>query len=115
MSHPDNETIIAQTKKWIIDVVVGCNFCPFAAKEFKRGSIHYEVLHNATVKSCLEAVMHSVNQLNNEENIETTLLILPGSFPSFDKYLQLLDMAETLLTKEGYEGYDSCIFLLLRR
>ncbi|MCW3117639.1 MAG: hypothetical protein JWM28_1721, partial [Chitinophagaceae bacterium] len=28
---PAKETVIANTRKWITDVVVGCNFCPFAA------------------------------------------------------------------------------------
>ncbi len=104
MSHPDNETIIAQTKKWVIDVVVGCNFCPFAAKEIKKESIHYEVLPSATRATVLTAVMTLMYQLDNDAGIETTLLILPNSFESFDGYLQLIDMAETLLVKEGYEG-----------
>ncbi len=37
---PSDKTIIAQTKKWIIDVVIGCNFCPFAAREVKKESIY---------------------------------------------------------------------------
>lgn len=104
MTYPDTATIIAQTKKWIMDVVVGCNFCPFAAKELKRESIHYEVVPEATSAKVLEAVMTAIHQLNVEENIETTLLILPGSFQSFDEYLQLLDLTNALLTKENYEG-----------
>ncbi len=45
-----DETIIAQTKKWITDVVIGCNFCPFAARELKADTIHYMVLENAGLK-----------------------------------------------------------------
>jgi len=96
--------VITQTKKWVTDVVVGCNFCPFAAKEVKRGSIHYEVLNNSTLKSTLEAVIKAMIQLDNDETIETTLLILPGSFILFDDYLTMLDLAESLLEKENYEG-----------
>ena len=104
MNQPTDEAIIAQTKKWIIDVVVGCNFCPFAAKEIKRNSIHYEVLPTATTKNVLTAVMAALHQLDINTGIETSFLILPGSFGKFDAYLQLLELAETLLAKEGYEG-----------
>ena len=104
MSTIDTETAIAKTKKWIVDVVVGCNFCPFAGREVKRGSIHYEVLHTATPEMVLQAVVNSFQQLDRDEAIETSLLILPGSFQSFDEYLELLDMAGSLLEAEGYEG-----------
>jgi uncharacterized protein len=100
----DKNQVIEQTKKWINDVVVGCNFCPFAAKEVKRGSIHYIVLEAATIKTVLEAVMQAMYELDGNENIATSLLILPGSFSLFDDYLTLLGLAETLLQKENYEG-----------
>lgn len=104
MNTPDTELVIAKTKKWIIDVVVGCNFCPFAGKEVKRDSIHYEVLHNASQELVLRSVMHSFQKLDDNKNIETSLLILPGSFESFDDYLQLLDMTNSLLEEQDYEG-----------
>ena len=104
MDHPDTTAIITQTKKWITHVVVGCNFCPFAARELIKGSIHYEVLENADTQKVLEAVAAAMQQLDNEPNIETTLLILSFSFFNFDEYLDLLEDAETLLEKEGYEG-----------
>jgi hypothetical protein len=102
MDH--TSTIIEQTKKWITDVVVACNFCPFAGRELFKGSIHYEVLENADTQKVLEAVVSAMQQLDNEPSIETTLLILPNSFEGFDEYLDLVEDAETLLVKEGYEG-----------
>lgn len=104
MPVTDTATIIAQTKKWIIDVVVGCGFCPFAAKEIKRDSIHYEVLPQADKASALKAMMLMLQQLDADKKIETALLIMPEGFKSFDIYLQLIDMADTLLAKEKYEG-----------
>lgn len=104
MHSPDTDNIIAQTKKWITDVVVACNFCPFAAKELKRGSIHYEVLQRATTATALETVMTLFHQLDSTDNIETSLLILPGSFGLFNEYLQLLSLVERLLEKEKYES-----------
>ena len=104
MNDACTELIIIQTKKWITDVVVGCNFCPFAAKALKRNTVHYEVLTNATALTALEAVLALLRRLDNNDNIETSFLILPGSFPLFDAYLDLVDLAEKLLAKENYEG-----------
>jgi uncharacterized protein len=104
MTEHETEQVITRTKNWVSNVVVGCNFCPFAAKEVKKGSIHYIVLENATLKTTLEAAMLAMIQLDNDDTIETSLLILPGSFLLFDDYLQMLGLAESLLEKEDYEG-----------
>ncbi len=101
---PSTEAIILQTKQWITDVVVGCNFCPFAARELKRGTIHYEVVEAAGRKEALEALVTLFSKMDEDNTIETSLLILPSGAASFTAYLQLLDLAETLLDDEGYEG-----------
>jgi uncharacterized protein len=98
------DTIIAQTKKWITDVVVGCNFCPFAAREIKRGGVHYEVLEKATLKNTLETCSKLWTQLDHDETVETSLLVLPNDFMTFTTYLDLVNKAEMLLSSEGYEG-----------
>jgi hypothetical protein len=99
-----NEKIIDQTKKWITSVVVGCNFCPFAAREVKRNSIHYQVETSTDLGVCLQAFLQECIRLDNEEAIETTLLIFPNAFPTFEAYLDLLSLAERALKKKGYEG-----------
>ncbi len=104
MDQQAEKLIIAQTKKWITDVVVGCNFCPFAAREVKRDSISYEVVRNADMESTLQAVASTLHYLDEHPGTETSLLILPGSFSNFDEYLQLVEMAESLLVQEEYEG-----------
>jgi hypothetical protein len=104
MTENETEQVITDTKNWVSNVVVGCNFCPFAAKEVKKGSIQYTVLEAATLKTTLEAVVRAMLQLDIDDSIETTLLILPGSFLLFNDYLNMLDKAETLLDKENYSG-----------
>ncbi len=99
-----NEKIITQTKKWITDVVVGCNFCPFAAKEVKRNSIRYELCNNVSTKAILEALSGLFSVLDADEQTETALLILPNGFDSFTGYLQLVETSEKFLEKEDYEG-----------
>ncbi len=99
------ETIIDQTKKWIKDVVIACNFCPFAAREMNRNTVHYEVVCNVDdKKEVLNLFLKECIRLDENEDIETTLIILPGSFKKFDDYLALVSQAEKLLRKKGYEG-----------
>jgi uncharacterized protein len=99
-----SQEIIDQTKKWINDVVVGCNFCPFAANAVKQKTIHYQVETSAALNVCLEAVLQEAIRLDNETNIETTLLIFPNAFQQFDDYLDLVSLAEKLLKQKRYEG-----------
>lgn len=98
------ETIIAQTKKWIVDVVIGCNFCPFAAREVKRNSIHFEVLEEGKVEPVINALSAILSKMDDDVSMETSFLILPNGFNSFSSYLKLVDAAERFLNKNGYEG-----------
>ncbi len=98
------EQVIAQTKQWIGDVVIGCRFCPFAAKDFKRGRIHYQVAGATDPEACLRAFLLECQRLDVQPSIETTLLILPDAYPEFVDYLDLVAMAEGLLEAEDYEG-----------
>lgn len=96
--------IISQTKKWITDVVVGCNFCPFAARELKQNKVHYHVEPATKLDVCLQSFLQECIRLDNDEMIETTLLIFPNAFQSFDEYLDLVSLAEKLISKKGYKG-----------
>ena len=96
--------IIEQTKKWITQVVVGCNFCPFAARELKQNRVHYQVAPASKLHECLELFLLECTRLDNEEAIETTLVIFPNAFQSFEDYLDLVGHAEKLIVKKGYEG-----------
>jgi hypothetical protein len=96
--------IIKQTATWIKEVVVGCNFCPFAAKELKLGSIHYEVIRSGDITTCLQALAREFQRLDEDTSIETTLLIFPDDFSDFYRYLELADLAEKFLADQGKEG-----------
>lgn len=99
-----DKQVIEQTKKWINDVVIGCNFCPFAAKAVKQQTIHYQVENSADSIICLDAFLNEAIRLDNEPNIETVFLIFPHSFAVFDEYLNIVEVAEELLIEKGYEG-----------
>ena len=96
--------IIDQTKKWINDVVVGCNFCPFAAAIVKQQRIHYQVEASDSPDICMNSFLKEITRLDNEISIETIFLIFPNSFERFDDYLTMVSLAEKLLREKGYEG-----------
>ena len=97
-------TAIAQTARWIESVVVGCNFCPFAAKALLKKSIRYVVWPDATLENSLEKLMEEMRYLDRTDEIETTLIIFPNHFADFEEYLDLVDLAENLAADQGYEG-----------
>ena len=100
----DKERVVSQTKKWINEVIIGCNFCPFAAKVVKQQSIYYQVENSAASNICLDAFLQEMIRLDEDASIETSFLIFPNSFADFDDYLDLVNLAEKLLFDKGYEG-----------
>lgn len=96
--------IIEQTKKWINEVVVGCNFCPFASKVMKLQTVYYRVEESDAVEVCLEALLEETFRLDHDQEIETSFLILPNAVKQFEDYLTMVDVAERLLKQKGYEG-----------
>jgi hypothetical protein len=99
-----NTLVIDQTKKWINEVVIGCNFCPFAAQVMKQQSVFYKVEYAITKEACLIALRSELTRLDEDESIQTSFLILPRGFAVFDDYLALVADAEELLQQYDYDG-----------
>jgi len=100
----ESDEVIEQTKQWINDVVVGCNFCPFASNVLKQKTAYYAVERSSEIDVALNALLTELKRLDDEESIETSFLIFPNSFEKFDDYLDLVEAAEDLLAENDYEG-----------
>ncbi|GAO43436.1 DUF1415 domain-containing protein [Flavihumibacter petaseus] len=98
----NEETIIQHTRRWIEDVVIGCNFCPFAKREMDRGTIFYRVVSDAPDLFLL--LREEMERLDNTPALETTLIILPEQLTAFTDYLDMLYQLEDFLIQEEYEG-----------
>lgn len=97
-------TAIEQTLLWLDKVIIGENFCPFARKERENGrirAISTEEIDNALI---LQALLDEMQLLENNGDIETTLLIIAQGSKDFFDYLDLVDLANRLLKQEQYEG-----------
>jgi hypothetical protein len=71
------EKVITQTRQWLEKIVIGCNFCPFAAKPFFQDKIRYRVVLSAQKKDILEALVRECSWL--EENAETETMFADSS------------------------------------
>ena len=100
----NEQQVITQTKNWIKTLVIGCNFCPFASREFKNDSIRYQVEYCTTQTDARQALLKECKRLDKDKTIATTLIIFPNAFQEFDTYLQFVSFAEKLLQQKGYEG-----------
>jgi hypothetical protein len=99
-----SQQIITQTQNWINTVVIGCNFCPFAAKVINENKVHYQVEESVLSSVCLDAFLKEMIFLDNNPKTETTFLIFSSALKNFDDYLQFVSKAESLLKKKKYEG-----------
>ena len=98
------ELVVQRTENWIKTVVIGCNFCPFAAKPVLQKAVRYEVVPALDLESVLTTVFLEIDYLEKNAAIETTLVILPDASLDFTKYLDMVEDIDYLLAKNGYEG-----------
>lgn len=99
-----NEKIIQHTKLWIEQVVIANNFCPFAAKPYAESKIDYLIIDSINKHTVLRLMQDYCVVLDSNDAIETAFLILPIGFNHFKDYLTLLQMANSHLKANHWEG-----------
>jgi len=100
----DDEAVIAPMRAWVEKVVVGLDFCPFAAGVLRDGRLCYAVSHARDTEGVLQDLIAECRHLDAHPETETTLLLLPHGFTDFDAFLDLVALADDLLAIHGYEG-----------
>lgn len=100
----EQPAVIQQTRQWIINVVMGCNFCPFAAREINRNSVHFELAAAPDEESVLLQLYILLEKMDEDDSIETAFLILPEGWKDFLQYLDLVEAVDALLEDQDYEG-----------
>ncbi len=93
-----------ETQEWVKSVIVGLNFCPFARREVEKKSINYRVVESGTLENYLETLIVECVNLDQNEEVETALLIFPDRLDDFEDFLDFYDLADALLLDQGYEG-----------
>jgi hypothetical protein len=96
--------VIERCRRWVETVIVGLNFCPFAKPVVEAGRLDYVVVNEHLFEPCLLALGDELQRLSESSAIESSLVIYPNGFESFDDYLELVAIADALIEDQGYEG-----------
>jgi len=100
----ESEAIAYVVRRWVENLVVGLNLCPFAGRELVRDRVRFVVTEATTEEQLLAALETELLLLNDDAAVETTLLIHPDVLQDFFDYNQFLDTAERLLVQTELEG-----------
>lgn len=106
MPDDDEEALVGLVERWLERVIIGLSLCPFAAGPHQRRGIRFAVsatgagAERADLEGALAEVWLEARRLATEEDgAETTLLLLPRGWSSFDDLLDLCAAAEALLER----------------
>lgn len=102
----DDQTVIAATRHWLVQAVIGLNLCPFARAVYAGDRIRYAVSGATTPEALLQALTEELQALAvaDERETETTLLIHPQVLGDFLDYNDFLELADALVADLGLDG-----------
>ena len=99
-------TVVADTRHWLEQAVIGLNLCPFAKATYTKELVHYAVAGALTEDDALQAVHDELVALAERpmDERETTLLMFPAMFDDFLYFNDFAGAAEDILADLGLEG-----------
>ncbi|WP_326537678.1 DUF1415 domain-containing protein [Pseudorhodoferax sp.] len=102
----DEQTVLADTQRWLQRAVIGLNLCPFAKAVVVKQQLRCVVSAAQTPEALAEALLAELQHLAAADpgQTDTTLLIHPQVLGDFDDYNQFLDVADALVAELGLEG-----------
>lgn len=103
---PGARAVVAATRTWLKDAVIGLNLCPFAREVYVAERIRYVVSPAADPQALRAQLADELRLLPTLDPAatETTLLIHPRVLGDFLDYNDFLDLAEATLAELGLEG-----------
>jgi hypothetical protein len=103
---PTPELVLAATRAWVEQAVIGLNLCPFAKAVQVRGLIRYTCSDAHDSGALRDALRQELQRLATTPigEIETTLLVHPWVLQDFLDYNDFLADAEALLGELGLQG-----------
>lgn len=97
---------IKRTRCWLETLVVELNLCPFAARPVQEGTVRYAVSKARAREPLVQDFLRELDllQSSSEEDIATTLLIIPNMLGDFDDFMDFVGLCETLIEEAGLEA-----------
>jgi hypothetical protein len=98
--------VLAETRAWVDQVVIGLNLCPFAKAVQVKNQVRYVVSEATDEETLLEQLREEMDRLvaTDPSEVDTTLLIHPWVLNDFIDYNDFLGLAEEALEDLGHEG-----------
>jgi uncharacterized protein len=96
--------MIAKVRRWVEEIVIGWNLCPFAKREFVANRVRFRISEALSEEDLLLDLMGEIGRLDRDDQVETTLLIHPKVLTDFADYNDFLGLADGLLVELEREG-----------
>lgn len=98
--------IIDDIERWLDEVVIGLNLCPFAARPRSEGRVRIAISQATNEEQLLDDLQHELEHLADTpvSELETTLLAIPHMLADFADYNDFLDAVDLWLEGFGWEG-----------
>lgn len=99
-------TVIAATRHWLEQAVIGLNLCPFARAPYIKQRVRFRVSAASTDDELVADLADELGRLAaaDPDDIETTLLIHPGVMQDFYDFNDFLEIADATVQALGLEG-----------
>lgn len=101
----ENE-VLEQARRWVENIVIKHNFCPFAHKPFKNQQIRFVACISDDIEVLAEQLFSELQFLQAADHalIETSILVAPNCLQRFDEYNQFLDVVDALIDQLQLNG-----------
>lgn len=93
-----------QVRNWLTTIVIGLNLCPFAQREYKRNKIRFKTSFAENEQEIVTDLAVELSALSKQDEIETSLLILPMALAEFEHFNDFLGLADRLLEEMNLDG-----------
>ena len=105
-SSPDTDTVLADTRRWLEQAVIGLNLCPFARSVYVKNQVRLVVSQARHLDAFLDDLDRELDLLHTTpaEEIDTTLLIHPTLFPDFEVFNDFLNVVDDVVAEHELEG-----------
>lgn len=93
-------------RAWLESFIVGLNLCPFARPVIASDGLRIAICESEDLDQLHRAFLTELDliQQSKEQEIATTLLVMPNALADFDDYLMFIDNAEALIEELGLDG-----------
>ena len=103
MTESKEQEQLKSVKQWVDQVVVGMNLCPFAKPVIKVDGLRYQLNSSANLDELRGFFLQELSLISQttEQNVATSVLIIPNGLTDFYDYLDFLADCEALIAQAG--------------